>query len=147
VLDRRVAAFWDYVCWFLALHFRFNRRLDTPFWQSCRAEADVSAHGELLELYRDRGPLAYDRAARSLFDYPDPLWGPEGVDTILLGQGVPGRRPPPPLSEAAWRRQRARCRRIARRSLAHAEVLRRMPDHPEVLHGLVGAFRARGPAF
>jgi len=147
LLNRRVAAFWDYVRWFLALHFRFNRRLDSPFWRACRAEVDVSAHGELLELFRERGPLAYDPAARSLFDYPDPLWGPEGVDTVLLGQGVACRLPAPPLPEPAWRRQRELYRRIAGRSLSHADVLRGLPEHPEVLDALGAAFRARGPAF
>ena len=146
-LNRRVGEFWDYVRWFLALHFRFNRRLDTPFWRACRAEVDVSAHGELLELFRERGPLAYDPAARSLFDYPDPLWGPEGVDTVLLGQGVPCRLPAPPVPEPAWRRQRELYRRIAGRSLSQADVLRRLPEHPEVLDALAAAFRARGPAF
>ncbi len=28
-----LAAHWDYLRGFLALHFRFNRKLDTPFWQ------------------------------------------------------------------------------------------------------------------
>lgn len=147
LLDRRVAAFWDYVRWFLALHFRFNRRLDTPFWRTCREEADVSTHGELLELYRERGPLAYDPAALELFDYPDPLWGPEGVDTILLGQGVPCRLPAPALPAEAWRRQSDRYRRIAGRSLAHRDVLRRLPDDRELLASLEAGFRARGPAF
>ena len=27
-LNRKVGAWWDYLCWFLALHYRFNRRLD-----------------------------------------------------------------------------------------------------------------------
>jgi tryptophan halogenase len=103
-LNGEVGAFWDYVRWFLALHFRFNRRLDTPFWRACREEADVSAHGELIERFRQGGPLAYrDDPSGGGFDYPDPLWGPEGVDTLLLGQGVPCRMPEPPGSEAGWR--------------------------------------------
>jgi tryptophan halogenase len=147
LLNARVAAFWDYVRWFLALHFRFNRRLDTPFWRACREEADVSAHGELLELFRERGPLSYDPVARSLFDYPDPLWGPEGIDTILLGQGVPCRLPEPGRPEAEWREQTRLYRRVVERSLPPAEVLRGLPDHPEVLAALEAGFRRRGPAF
>ncbi|HEX6200483.1 MAG TPA: tryptophan 7-halogenase, partial [Thermoanaerobaculia bacterium] len=143
----RAAAFWDYVAWFLALHFRFNRRLDTPFWRACREGADVSAHGELLELFRERGPLTHDPAARAVFAYPDPLWGPEGIDTILLGQGVPARLPRPAVTREAWREQTALYDRIAARSLPQDEVLRTLDDHPEVLEALEAAFRRHGPAF
>lgn len=145
-LNRRVGDFWDYVRWFLALHFRFNRRLDTPFWRACRDGVDVSAHGELLERFRNGGPLAYqDDAAR--FDYPDPLWGPEGVDTLLLGQGVLCRLPEPPVPEPAWRAETERCRRFAATCLPQADLLARLPEHPEVLGSLESGFRSRGRAF
>jgi tryptophan halogenase len=147
-LNGEVGAFWDYVRWFLALHFRFNRRLDTPFWRACREEADVSAHGELIERFRQGGPLAYrDDPSGGGFDYPDPLWGPEGVDTLLLGQGVPCRMPEPPGSEAGWRAEVEEWRRYARRCLSQAELLASLPEHPELLEQLEAAFRARGPAF
>jgi tryptophan halogenase len=145
--NARVAAFWDYVAWFLALHFRFNRRLETPFWRACREGADVSAHGELLELFRERGPLSYDPAARALFAYPDPLWGPEGIDTILLGQGVEARLPRPAVTREAWHEQTALYDKIAARSLPQDEVLRHLHDHPEVLEALEEAFKRHGPAF
>jgi tryptophan 7-halogenase len=144
-VNRQVGAFWDYVRWFLAIHFRFNRRLDTPFWRACREEADVSAHEELIERFREGGPLAYrdDRA----FDYPDPLWGPEGIDTLLLGQGVPCRMPRPPGSEAAWRAEVSRWRRRAGRCLSQGELLASLTGSPEVLEQLEATFRDHGPAF
>ncbi|MFP3941641.1 MAG: tryptophan 7-halogenase [Thermoanaerobaculia bacterium] len=147
LVNARVAAFWDYVAWFLALHFRCNRGPDTPFWRTCREQADVSAHGELLDLFRERGPLSHDPAARRLFDFPDPLWGPEGIDTILLGQGVEARMPSPALGLGEWRRRTALFRRIAERSLSQEEVLAGLDGHPEVLEALAEEFRRRGPAF
>jgi len=147
LVNDRSAAFWDYVAWFLALHFRFNRRLTTPFWRACREGADVSAHGGLLERFRERGPLSSDPEARSLFAYPDPLWGPEGVDTILLGQGVEARLPPPAIPRQDWQEHTAHNEETAARALAQDEVLRALDDHPEVLGALEDAFRRHGPAF
>ena len=145
-LNREVGDFWDYVRFFLALHFRFNRRLDTPFWRACRDEVDVSTHEELLERFRAGGPLAYQDDGDG-FDYPDPLWGPEGIDTILLGQGVLCRLPGPTVPERAWREETERRRRFAATCLPQADLLAGLPEHPEVLESLESAFRARGRAF
>src|SRR5439155_447296 len=32
----RIGAHWDFPRWFLAIHYKFNRKLDTEFWRSCR---------------------------------------------------------------------------------------------------------------
>ncbi len=147
LLNRRVGDFWDYVRWFLALHFRFNRRLDSPFWRACREEVDVSAHGEVLELFRERGPLAYQPAVASAFDFPDPLWGAAGVDVILLGQGVPAPLPRPAWSREAWREHVRLARSVAAGSLSQERFLDRVAGDPALLDALEAGFRARGPAF
>ena len=33
----------DMLRWFLAAHYRFNRRLDTPFWRAARADVALGA--------------------------------------------------------------------------------------------------------
>src|SRR5699024_2544701 len=35
------ARHWDSVRDFIAVHYKFNARLDTPFWRHCRAETDL----------------------------------------------------------------------------------------------------------
>ncbi len=147
VANRRVGAFWDYLRWFLALHYRFNRRLDTPFWRHCRREVDVSGHGELLELFRDRGPLSYQRSAASRFDYPDPLWGPEGIDVVLLGQGVPSRLPRPAASRREWAARLSLARAAVRQAAPQAPALEALDRRSELLERWVEAFRRVGPAF
>lgn len=147
LLNRRVAAWWDYLRWFLALHYRFNRRLDSPFWRAAREDVDVSLHAELLEAFRQRGPLSYDPAIRNAFDYPDPLWGPEGIDTLLLGQGVPCRLPRPHLPAEAWQARVARMRQVVARAAPHALALERFAAQPDLRESFVAAFRAAGPAF
>jgi len=146
LLNRRVAGWWDYLRWFLALHYRWNGRLDTPFWRHCRGEVDVSAFAELIDAFRERGPLAYDRTLRS-FDYPDPLWGAEGVDLLLLGQGVPSALPRPRRGADEWRQHLRRCRGMVGRAAGHGRALDLLDRRPELLEQLADAFRRAGPAF
>jgi len=152
-LDRLVADHWDYVAWFLALHFKLNRRLDTPFWRACREEVDVSRHGELIEAFRERGPLSVraegangSPGAETEFRYPDPLWGPEGIDTLLLGQGVPCPLPEPAEPRKAYRERLGRLRSLARQALPAGEGLRLLAERPELLEAFAESFRRRGPA-
>jgi tryptophan halogenase len=146
-LNRKVGAWWDYLRWFLALHYKFNRRVDSPFWRACREEVDVSHHAGLLTAFRERGPLSYDPAARAAFDYPDPLWGPEGIDAILLGQGVEGHRPRPGLNRAAWSGRIHRARAVAAHAAPQERALALLAGHPELLDEMVARFLAAGPAF
>lgn len=149
-LNRRVADHWDYVAWFLALHFKLNRRLDTAFWRACRDGVDVSRHGELIEAFRARGPLTWEHGAagpESSFAYPDPLWGPEGIDVLLLGQGLPcpARRSAPHAAGAA-KNPRASWRVLVDEALPAGEALRLLHARPELLESLAEAFRRHGPA-
>ncbi|MBH8576304.1 tryptophan 7-halogenase [Nostocaceae cyanobacterium CENA369] len=34
--NRYIADLWDKICDFLTIHFKFNHRLDTPFWKHCQ---------------------------------------------------------------------------------------------------------------
>lgn len=147
LLNRKVAGFWDYLRWFLALHFRFNRRLDTPFWRACRERVDVSAWGELIDAYRERGPLSAQPTLPALFDAPDPLWGLPGIDLLLLGQGVPCAPPAPAESEGDYRRRVAAARAAVEAMPTHAELLETFDREPERLEELAAAFREVGPAF
>jgi tryptophan halogenase len=146
-LNGRVAAWWDYLAWFLALHYRFNRRSDSPFWRACREKVDVSSHGALLDAFRERGPLARDPALAGAVDFPDPLWGPEGIDLLLLGQEVAGRRPRPALPRSVWEERQRLARAAVARAAGHAHALALLGDHPELLRRFIEPFRAAGPAF
>lgn len=146
-LSLKVGAWWDYLRWFLALHYKFNRRVDSRFWRACREDVDVSHHEGLLAAFRERGPLTYDPAIRAAFDYPDPLWGPEGIDAILLGQGVEGHRPRPLLDREAWQERMDRARAVVARAESHQRALELLAGEPELLEEMAMAFRQAGPAF
>jgi tryptophan halogenase len=100
-------ASWDDIRDFLALHYKLNTRLDTPFWQHCRNDTDVTGIEPLLEFYRENGPTGFCRyrlpATQSDF-------GVEGYLVMLVGNRYPyQRRHTPSADEAArWQAHRAR---------------------------------------
>ena len=83
---------WDEIRDFLALHYRFNTRLDTPFWQHCRADVDVSGVQDLLDFYEENGPTGFCRhliGNRGQEMGVHSAFGVEGYLVILTGNRVP----------------------------------------------------------
>ncbi|MEV4919572.1 tryptophan halogenase family protein [Streptomyces tirandamycinicus] len=107
VVNAALAKKWDEIRWFLALHYRFNTRKDTPFWRTCREEADISGLEPLLEVFSGGAPLRFrDPVVRSFLESTAPtFYGLEGVDCLLLGQGHPTRLLPMTEPVQAWRQR------------------------------------------
>jgi len=104
---------WDAVRRFLAIHFKFNDRLDTPYWRACREMADLAGGEEIVEYYRDMGPSVLCR--KILLD-PLDQFGMEGYLSLLVGQQVPHQGAYQPSAEEwnNWRRiQEAIQRQVA----------------------------------
>ena len=87
----RTAASWDSIRDFLAVHYRFNTRLDTPFWRACRADVDLCGAAELVDYYAEEGPSPWGahvlRQTRG-----ESGFSVDAYYTILLGQRVPYRQ-------------------------------------------------------
>jgi tryptophan halogenase len=138
-VNESVGRDWDRLRWFLSAHYKFNRRLDTPFWADVREKVDTSGLDQALELFRTRGPLSLlPRAIRSSLNEVAGIffYGLHGLDNILLGQKVPH----PPLEREppeAWRARRRTAREFSRRALSQADALRAVADRPEMLQQLV----------
>jgi tryptophan 7-halogenase len=136
--NRRIGDHWDYLRWFLAVHYRFNRRLDTPFWQHARAATDVSGMADLLERFGAEGPWLQDGAAR--FATGDPAFGYSGLMMMLLGQAAPGSaRARTSTDRATWDASLARDRAVVARALPHREALAALHADPAMLVQLVQA--------
>ncbi len=144
-LDARVGGWWDYLRFFLALHYRHNRRRDTPFWREARAAADLVPFGELAASFAARGLLSL-RAERR-FPYPDPLWGPEGIDCLLLGQGVASQPPANPPERSTWQAQQEAEAALTREAAPHAAALAALLADDEARASLAAGLAAAGPAF
>jgi tryptophan halogenase len=86
LFNKRVGRGWDVIRQFLALHYRFNGRLDTPFWCECREKTDVCGAAEIVDYYRENGPGTL--WSKQLLSHDD-QFQMEGYLAMLVGQEVP----------------------------------------------------------
>lgn len=77
---------WETIRGFIALHYKFNTRLQTPFWIACREKTDLASAGRVARYYQENGPSA--AWAGTMFDSFD-QFGVGGYMTLLVGQRVP----------------------------------------------------------
>jgi tryptophan halogenase len=93
---------WDEIRDFLAVHYAFNRRVDTPFWKACREETALEGAAPMVHYYQENGPSLMGDSV--LFD-PNNSFGLEGYLAMLIGQAVPHGKPwqPPAAERAVWR--------------------------------------------
>ncbi|MDB6071899.1 MAG: rebH 2, partial [Verrucomicrobiales bacterium] len=93
---------WEDIRDFLAVHYAFNNRVDTPFWKACREETDLCGAEPMVRFYRENGPSLV--ADSVLFD-PNNSFGLEGYLAMLVGQDVPHAKPWNPDAEEkkVWR--------------------------------------------
>ncbi len=134
--NRSVGMHWDYLRWFLAAHYRFNRKSDSEFWRTCRETVDVSGIEPMLERFRREGPVM--EGGISPHAIPDPVFNYHGVVTMLLGQQVDCPRPTKTwLSKAAWDARVAESRKVMSRALDQRRALDLLRRRPEMLERLV----------
>jgi tryptophan halogenase len=79
---------WDEIRDFLTLHFKVNTRLNTPYWNHCRAEADSPGLATILDFYQENGPTGF---ARYVLSNHETQFGIEGYLVQLVGNKVPYR--------------------------------------------------------
>jgi tryptophan halogenase len=87
--NRYVVACWDEIRDFLALHYKLNTRLDTPFWLQCREDTELSRLDPFLEFYAENGPSGLGRY--SLPQRTESNFGLEGWLVMMVGNCVPYR--------------------------------------------------------
>jgi tryptophan 7-halogenase len=118
--NERIATLWDGLRWFLALHYKFNERLDTDFWRHARRDTDVSGADDAIELFRSRSPLKFRR--NDLMRQVPLFYTAAGTDTILFGQGVETKTDHD-ADAAAWRARRDRAANVVQSSITMSEAL------------------------
>ncbi len=127
-----VGAHWDYLRWFLALHYKYNERKETPFWRGARSDVDTSGLAPLVDRFRSAGP--WMTANGREFEHGDPTFGFSGAMLLLLGQRVKATvTPRPDISPGAWRERVDKQRGVLRWALPHAEALAVLAARHELL--------------
>jgi len=93
---------WDDIRDFLAIHYKFNTRLDTPFWRACRHDTQLHGAEFLVDFYKENGPSV---VAGAQLLHPSNSFGMDGYLALLVGQEVPHAKPftPPPNETKVWR--------------------------------------------
>jgi tryptophan halogenase len=97
VFNRQLTLGFDYIRDFLAVHYRFNKRIDSPFWRECLARAELHGANPAVEFYRENGPsVVFPGIVRGpgLIEF-----GMEGYLAMLVGQCVPYSSPHKPSAQ------------------------------------------------
>ena len=127
--NERDARYWDAIRRFLAVHYKFNTRLDTPFWQAAREKTDLAGAETLVDFYQENGPSA--TFAPTLID-PHDQFGIEGYLTMLVGQRAPYRNRARPsaaeMQQLAQIRERNRAQAAAGYTVEEALRIIRLPE-------------------
>ena len=100
--NRYNCAQWDDIRDFLSIHYRFNTRLETPFWQAARHDTDLAGAADLAAFWQEHGPSALPNC---ILLSPTSTFGLEGYYALLAGMKVPSARPyqPQEPERQAWR--------------------------------------------
>jgi len=109
LLNEFIGGHWDDTRNFLSIHYRFNERLNTPFWQHCRANVPVHALQPLLDFYAEHGPSLL---TKGILLRENNLFTLDGHYALLVGMKVPYKRVYTPSPEE-WQRWRIRQQRFA----------------------------------
>jgi tryptophan 7-halogenase len=117
-----MARAWDEIRDFLAFHYRFNNRRDTPFWRHCQESTPLGDFEPLFEAYRKLGPSP--ELIEALPFRPN-LYGIEGYLAHLVGMQVPHqvRFRPAPEELSAWQNFRQRNASAATTAVSVGEAL------------------------
>jgi tryptophan halogenase len=109
---------WDDIRNFLAVHYRFNTRLNSRFWEACRNETALHGAEEIVEFYRDNGPSALAGVA---LVHPSNSFRLDGFLALLVGQNVPHQKAYTPSMEEQnfWRNH---CLHLAQEARAGMNV-------------------------
>lgn len=127
LFNKHHAGLWDDIRDFLAVHYRYNTRLDTPFWQHCREKTALHGAEEIVAYYQENGPLR--QAAQHALSR-DNSFGVEGYYAMFVGQCVPHRRPHAASDKERqlWKKRSDSFAQQAARALTVAEALKFVRD-------------------
>ncbi|HIK07977.1 MAG TPA: tryptophan 7-halogenase [Trichormus sp. M33_DOE_039] len=134
-LNRKINERWDALRWFLGIHYKFNRRLSTPFWQAANQDTDISGAAERIALFQERAPLSYRNSLFYTVHPPEFFSDDHSYDTLLMGQKVATRFVETVEDAATWKRQMAILQGMASTAMPQHQALQCLREtRPDLLH-------------
>jgi tryptophan halogenase len=114
---------WSAIRAFIAVHYKFNTRLDTAFWLACREQTELTPTAEkVVDYYRENGPSKmWEPTLASSLDQ----FGLAGYYALLNGMQVPYESPhtATPRETSFWNDRRRKLREIADKGLSVRQAL------------------------
>ncbi len=129
LFNRITGESWGDIRDFLALHYKYNTLLDTPFWQQARAETDVSSIAPLIDFYKENGPTGF---CRFHLNGGKTDFGLEGYLVMLVGNNAPCsfQSRISPQQRAHWKRHQENFAAMAGKGMDVKEALT-FVHHPQ----------------
>lgn len=89
-LNKEITASWDTFRAFLAVHYKYNNKLDTKFWKWIRENINLAGAEEIVELFKQRAPLSKGHFGNGTgYSAYEPLvFNSYSYDTMLFGQMI-----------------------------------------------------------
>lgn len=114
---------WDDIRDFLAVHYAFNTRLDTPFWKDCREKTDLAGAAPMVEWFRENGPSTL---VKGILMPESNSFGFEGYIAMFVGQKLqyPKERKPAAKEVELWRKYVAKFGEQSRTAMSVMDTLR-----------------------
>ena len=140
VYNKRSAELWDGLRWLIAVHYKFNTRLETPFWKEARHSVNVSGAGEVIAAFEQLAPLHLRQGLvrRELAATREiAFFGLAAYDCMLLGQGVKCDVMPSGESHEAWLARRNRVAGALAAALPVSRALDLVGESPAWLDALL----------
>lgn len=141
LLNEKIGKQWDYIKWFLAIHFKYNNKLESSFWEQCQNETDVSGIQDLLDVYREIGPLtAIEENDPEILQtlVHDRIFGTHGFDYMLMGQNLPfGNQYKVKPDESMYPQKLQNWKNITKQALPNQQALQILYNNPQLLEDAV----------
>lgn len=122
--NARGARIWESTRDFLAVHYKFNRRIDNPFWRECWEKTYLGKAQEIVEYYEENGPSGLWRVP--LFQTNEyRSFGMEGYFAMLVGMQVPYRKTyePTAAERQRWGQVQQELKKVAMQAYSTQEAL------------------------
>jgi len=127
---------WDYLKYFIAIHFKFNTKLDTPFWKECQNKIDTKEIDDYIDFYKKNGPIN-NHKTHPLYAKmnQDSIFSAYSFDINLVGLGVNNEffedaRHLVLEPEKNWKKNYKLNQYIVEQAISHEEGLRILEDQP-----------------